>query len=71
MMEAELENFWEKYAGADVVLWTYKDKDSVTIGLEDLYQQFKARMLAEMKAEAQEAQRRYMDIRMKVPRKPT
>lgn len=69
MEQAELEKFWEQYAGADVVLWTYKDKDSVRIELEDLYQQFKARMLSEMRADAQEAQRRGMDIRMKVPRK--
>jgi hypothetical protein len=67
MMEAELENFWEKYAGADVVLWTYKDKDSVTIGLEDLYQQFKARMLAETR---QDPRAREQEEGMRKPMRP-
>lgn len=38
--------------------------------IEDLYRHFKVRMLAEMKEEEQERERRRMDIIMKV-RRPT
>jgi hypothetical protein len=50
-----------------IQLW--KGDDYEEISLEDLYQQFKARMLDEMRQAEMEAQRRYMDIRMKVPRR--
>jgi hypothetical protein len=43
--------------------------ESLAEAEEALYQRFKARMLAEMRAQAEAAQRRYMNIVMKMPRK--
>jgi hypothetical protein len=63
----DYKDFFERYGDYGVHLGFYDIDETITV--ENLYQQFKSRMLAELKEDANRLERIRMDARMKMPRR--